>query len=277
MDAITKMDRREFVKLGAVAGSGLLLGVRLPERSGTAPRAPFAPNAFLQVDASGGVTIWLARSDMGQGVRTALPMIVADELDADWSQVRVVQADAHPNKYGRMMTVGSTSVRNGAWVPLRRAGASAREMLVAAAAARWSVPASELQTANGSVTHAASRRTASYGSLAEAAGAMPVPTEPRLKTPSEFKLIGTRVPLIDTKEKVTGRAIYGADVRVPSMLFATVVHPPVFGGKLASFDDHNARAVRGVRNVVPSHEACRRSRQHLGRAQGSPRTRSDVG
>jgi CO/xanthine dehydrogenase Mo-binding subunit len=250
MDAVVKLDRREFVKLGAVAGTGLFLGIRLPARVGIDQAAPFAPNAFLQIDPSGAVTIWVGRSDMGQGVRTALPMIVADELDADWSQVRVVQADAHPTKYGRMMTVGSTSVRNGGWLPLRRAGASAREMLVAAAAARWNVPASELHTAHGTVTHTASRRTASYGSLAEAASALPVPSSPRLKEPSEFRLIGTRVPLVDSHEKVTGRAVYGTDVRVPKMLFATVVHPPVFGAKVASFDDKKARAVRGVRHVV---------------------------
>src|SRR5919108_763646 len=111
---VTKIDRRDFIKLGAVAGTGLLLGFRVPVRGeNTAPVVSFEPNAFLRIDPNGDVTIWLGRSDMGQGVRTALPMIVADELDADWSDVRIVQADAHPTKYGRMMTVGSTSVRNG--------------------------------------------------------------------------------------------------------------------------------------------------------------------
>jgi isoquinoline 1-oxidoreductase subunit beta len=248
---ITKLDRRDFIKIGAVAGTGLLLGFRLPERhENGARRAALEPNAFLRVDPNGDVTIWLARSDMGQGVRTALPMIVADELDAEWSRVRVVQADAHPDKYGRMMTVGSTSVRNGAWLPLRRAGASAREMLVAAAAARWGVAANECTTANGRVTHRGSGRSAGYGELADGAAALPVPSEPRLKDPSRFTLIGTRVPLIDTKEKVSGKAVYGADVRVPGMLFATVVHPPVFGAKVASLDDRKARAVPGVRHVV---------------------------
>ncbi|MFN2563584.1 MAG: molybdopterin cofactor-binding domain-containing protein, partial [Gemmatimonadaceae bacterium] len=248
---VTKVDRRDFIKLGAVAGTGLLLGIRLPgRRENGAPVVSLEPNAFLRVDPDGDVTIWLARSDMGQGVRTALPMIVADELDADWSRVRVVQADAHPTKYGRMMTVGSTSVRNGAWMPLRRAGASAREMLVAAAAARWGVAADECTTANGRVTHRGSGRSAAYGELADAAAALPVPPEPRLKGPSQFALIGTRVPLVDTKEKVSGKAVYGADVRVPGMLFATVVHPPVFGAKVASFDDRKARAVPGVRHVV---------------------------
>ena len=250
MSAITKLDRRDFLKLGAIAGSGLLLGVRVPERSASGSAAPFAPNVFLRVDPNGDVTIWLARSDMGQGVRTALPMIVADELDADWSRVRVVQADAHPDKYGRMMTVGSTSVRGGAWMPLRRAGASARAMLVAAAAARWNVPASELTTENGRVMHAASRRSAGYGELAEEAATIPVPAQPKLKDPSQFKLIGTRTALLDTKDKATGKAVFGLDARTAGMLYATVVHPPVFGAKVSSVDDSKARAIPGVRHVV---------------------------
>jgi CO/xanthine dehydrogenase Mo-binding subunit len=248
---ISRVDRRDFIKLGAIAGSGLLLGFRVADRGEQlAGAAALEPNAFLKVDTNGAVTIWLARSDMGQGVRTAMPMIVADELDADWSSVRVVQADAHPSKYGRMMTVGSTSVRNGAWMPLRRAGASAREMLVAAAAARWGVPARECTTEKGRVAHAASGRSAAYGELAEAAAGQAVPPQPRLKEPSQFTLIGTRVPQVDMKEKVSGKAVYGTDVRVPGLLFATVVHPPVYGAKVASFDDRRARAVPGVRQVV---------------------------
>jgi CO/xanthine dehydrogenase Mo-binding subunit len=250
MAAITKLDRRDFIKLGAAAGTGLLLGVRIPERHAGIRTTPFQPNAFLRIDPSGEVTIWLARSDMGQGVRTSLPMIIADELDADWSRVRVVQADAHPEKYGRMMTVGSTSVRGGAWMPLRRAGASAREMLVSAAAARWRVPHAECDTADGRVLHAPSGRSAGYGELAEAAAALPLPDNPRLKQPRQFKLIGTRVKLLDTRDKITGRAVYGTDVRVPGMLYATVVHPPVFGSRVGSVDPAAARAVPGVRHVV---------------------------
>ena len=252
-EPVSKLDRRDFIRLGALAGTGLLLGVRIPERgeSPLASAAPFQPNVFVHIDPGGEVTITLARSEMGQGVRTALPMIVADELDAEWSRVRVVQAEAHPGSYGSMMTVGSTSVRGGAWMRLRRAGAAARAMLVAAAAARWSVPASQLRTENGRVIHAASRRSASYGELAEAAATMAFPDDPPLKRPEQFRLIGTRVPLLDASEKVSGRAIYGIDVRTPGMLFATVVHPPVFGATLKSIDDSAAMAVRGVRQVVP--------------------------
>jgi CO/xanthine dehydrogenase Mo-binding subunit len=256
MASIMKIDRRDFLKLGAVAGGGLLLGFHLPDarardRRGTARRAgPFQPNAFVRVASDGAVTIWLARSDMGQGVRTALPMIVADELDAEWSRVQIVQADGHPNTYGRQMTVGSSSVRGGAWMALRHAGATAREMLVAAAAARWVVPASDCTTENGRVLHSATRRSLAYGELADDAAALPVPTQPKLKEASRFKLIGTKVPLVDTSLKVTGRAAFGMDVRVPNMLFATVVHPPVFGSKVASFDDAKARAIKGVKNVL---------------------------
>ncbi len=271
MAAITKLDRRDFLKIGAAAGGGLLLGVVLPGARGRAgalgpdlggamgdgalapdrlTAAGLQPNAFVQVATDGTTTIWVGKADMGQGVRTALPMIVADELDADWSRVVSVQADAHPEKYGRQMTVGSSSVRRGAWMPLRQAGAAAREMLVAAAAARWGVDAAACRTDSGRVIHDSSGRALDYGELAEAAAALPVPQEPRLKDPSEFKLIGTRVPEVDTHLKVTGRAGFGIDVRVDGMRFATVVRPPVLGGSLVRFDDTAARAVPGVRDVL---------------------------
>ena len=251
MTPANALDRRDFIKLGALAGGGLLLAIYAPgAASQVEPAAPFTPNAFLRIGPSGEVTITVARSDMGQGVRTALPMIVAEELDADWGTVRVVQADAHPDAYGRMMTVGSTSVRNGAWLPLRRAGAAAREMLVAAAAARWRVSPSELRTEGGRVLHDASGRNEGYGALATAAASLPVPREPKLKEPSAFRIIGTSPPQLDTRDKVTGRAAYGVDARVPGMLFGTVVHPPVFGSVVKSFDATRARAVPGVRHVV---------------------------
>ena len=253
MTMVSKLDRREFVKLGALAGGGLLLGVRLPERRGDrrdVAAAPLQPNAFVRVAPDGQVTIWLGRADMGQGVRTALPMIVADELDADWSRVTIVQANADPRKYGRMMTVGSSSVRGGAWMSLRQAGATARAMLVAAAAAKWGVDASQLRTAKGRIFHDSSKRSLGYGEVADAAAGLPVPASPRLKDPKDFTLIGTKVPLVDTDERVTGKAAYGIDARVPGMLFATVVHPPVFGDKVKGFDATKAKAVAGVKDVV---------------------------
>lgn len=255
------LDRRDFLKVGAAAGGGLLLWVALPgggrrgavaaaDREDALLGAGLQPSAFLRVDPDGSVTIWVGKADMGQGVRTALPMIVADELDADWSRVTSVQADAHPEKYGRQMTVGSSSVRGGAWTPLRQAGAAAREMLVAAAAARWGVPAAGCRTERGRVLHDASGRSLGYGELAAEAAALDVPAEPRLKDPSEFTLIGTRVPLVDTRDKVTGRAGYGIDARAPGMLYATVLRPPVFGASLGSFDATRALAVEGVRDVL---------------------------
>ena len=243
--------RREFLMAGAAVTGGLVLATRLPGRSrpGTAEDGGLAPNAFLQVAPDGAVTIWMARADMGQGVRTALPMVIADELDADWARVGIVPADAHPTKYGRQMTVGSSSVRGGPFTALRRAGAAAREMLVAAAAARWGVPAAECVTERSVVTHRPSGRKAGYGELAEAAARIPVPAAPRLKRPEEFTLIGTRVPQVDVKAKVTGQAGYGLDVTRPGLRYATVVRPPVFGGSLRSVEDGAARAVPGVRDV----------------------------
>lgn len=254
MIKITKLDRRDFVRLGGVVSGGFVLGVyggySGAEQLLSTGADPDPLNAFVQVSADGTVSIWVAKTDMGQGVRTSLPMIVAEELDADWDSVRVVQADAHPDKYGRMMTVGSSSVRRGAWMGLRRAGASARHMLVAAAAARWGVDPAECRTEMGSVVHPASARQLTYGELAEHAAAMPVPEAPALKDPSEFKLIGTSMKQLDTPLKVRGEATFGIDVRVPGMLFGTVVHSPVFGGTLGSFDATEALAVDGVRQVV---------------------------
>lgn len=247
----TKVDRREFIKVSALVGGGMLIAIYAPNaKAATADAAPFQPNAFVRIDPTGEITITVGRADMGQGVRTALPMIVAEELDADWSQVRITQADAHPNRYGRMMTVGSTSVRNGAWMPLRQAGAAAREMLLAAAAARWSVSASELRAEKSRVYHDASRRSATYGELAEAAASIAVPAQPRLKDASKFTIIGTSPPQLDTPDKVSGKAKYGIDARLPGMLFATVVHPPVFGSRVKSFDASKAKAVSGVRHVL---------------------------
>ncbi len=254
MSKITKLDRRDFVRLGGVASGGLVLGVyggySGAEQLLSMGADPDPLNAFVHVSADGSVSIWVAKVDMGQGVRTSLPMIIAEELDVDWDRVRVVQADAHPDKYGRMMTVGSSSVRRGAWMGLRRTGASARHMLVAAAAARWSVDHAECRTEMGSVVHPASARQHSYGDLAEEAAAMPVPEDPALKHPSAFKLIGRPMKQLDTPAKVRGEAAFGIDARVPGMLFGTVVHSPVFGGSVGSVDANEALAVEGVRHVV---------------------------
>ena len=227
-----RLDRRDFVKLSAFAGGGLFIGISLREgRLWTATAAEefasFQPNAFVRIDPDDLVTIWVGRSDMGQGVRTALPMIIADELDADWDRIQIEQATAHAEAYGSMMTVGSTSVRGRAWGTLRLAGATARAMLVSAGAARLGVREASLHTSRGRVIHGDSGRSLTYGELAEAAAALRVPRKPPLKDPSEFNLIGKSPPQLDTPAKVTGRAVYGMDVKLPGMLYATVVHPPV--------------------------------------------------
>lgn len=249
----TPMDRREFLRTTAVAGGGLLLAVYAPasaEQVSSGSAVTFEPNVFVRIDADNTITITVARADMGQGVRTALPMIVADELDADWSRVVIRQADAHPSQYGRMMTVGSSSIRGGAWMSLRKAGAAGREMLVAAAAVKLGVSVDSLRTEKSRIYHSASRRSLTYGEVAAAAATLPAPAEPKLKSPSEFRLIGTRVPQLDTPAKVTGKAAYGIDARTPGMLFATVVHPPVFGSTVKSFDASKALAIPGVKHVV---------------------------
>ncbi|MDE3154876.1 MAG: xanthine dehydrogenase family protein molybdopterin-binding subunit [Acidobacteriota bacterium] len=251
MDDVWKIDRREFFKVTGMAGGGLMLGVYLPDRPwNPSADAPLQPNVFVRVDETGAVTIWVGKADMGQGVRTSLPMIVADELEADWSRVGVIQAEADPHKYGRQITVGSGSVRNGAWMPLRKAGATAREMLVRAAAERWKVPVASCRAESGYVSRNGSKQRLGYGKLADAASELPVPSDPRLKTPAEFRIIGTSPQQVDVHDKVCGRTQYGIDVRVPGMRFATVVHAPLFGASLTSVDDTRARRVAGVRDVV---------------------------
>ncbi len=250
MARVVKVDRRDFLKVTGAAGAGLVLGFALPSGlvRATEPEAPFQPNAWLSIDSKGRVTVWVAKSEMGQGVRTSLPMILADELDADWSFVSFHPAIADP-KYGNMGTGGSTSVRR-SWAPLRTAGATARAMLVAAAAATWGVAPSACGTEKGRVIHAKTGRSLSYGELAGKAAGMAVPASAELKDPDRFTLIGKPLHRLDTPEKVDGKAIFGLDVRVPGMLHAAVLRCPVLGGKVKSFDADKTRAVKGVKHVV---------------------------
>jgi len=246
------VDRREFLKTGGAAGATLLIGLYLPAfdprpAPAHAPE-PFKPNAWIEIGHDGAVTIWTGRSEMGQGVRTAMPMIVAEELEADWTRVRVGQADADP-AYGDQFTVGSRSVRSG-FEPLRKAGAAAREMLIGAAALTWNVPREACRARNGMVEHVPSGRRLGYGDLAARAATLPVPADPPLKSPSEFRLLGASMPRVDTPDKVSGTAVFGMDVRVPGMLYAAVARCPVFGGRVKAFDPAPALAVPGVQRVV---------------------------
>jgi isoquinoline 1-oxidoreductase subunit beta len=247
--------RRDFVKAGVAAGAGLTLAVVLPgcrEAYPVAARAAFAPNAWIRITPDDLVTVIVDRSEMGQGVSTALPMLVAEELDADWSRIRYEFAPANeaynnPLSVGQL-TGGSTSVR-AAWRPLREAAARARLMLVAAAAAQWGVPAEQCRTEAGAVLGPGERRDR-YGALASAAAAQPVPQQVTLKPARDFRLIGKSLARLDLADKVTGRAEFGVDAGPAELLTAVVSRCPVFGGKLRSWDDAAARQIPGVRSVV---------------------------
>jgi len=255
----TQVDRREFLKTGLAGATGLVIGFYLPGASeahadaAAAAAAPAVLNAFIRVAPDDTVTIIISKSEMGQGVVTSLSMLAAEELECDWKNVRtefapVDKAYINP-AFGMQGTGGSQSI-NSSWQQMRRAGATAREMLIAAAAQKWSVAASECHAENGAVLHAASNRRATFGSLAEAAAKLPVPSDVKLKDPDQFHLIGKPIKRLDTPIKVNGRAGFGIDVRRPGMLHAVVLRCPVFGGKVASFDATKAKAVPGVKDVV---------------------------
>jgi isoquinoline 1-oxidoreductase beta subunit len=242
--------RRSFLKAGALAGAGLVIGFHLPDADGETA-SPFDPNAYITITPDNLVRLWITRSEMGQGVRTTLPILLNEELDADWSQIRYEQATPGGRFQGiRLRTSGSGSTV-GTYKALRKAGATAREMLIAAAAERWSVDASACRAGQGAVIHDASGRKLTYGQLANEASKQRIPENPRLRNPKEFRLIGTRVKRTDGASIVTGRATFGIDVRLPGMLHAVVARSPSFGGKVAHVDSSKALAVPGVRHVVP--------------------------
>src|SRR5437660_7141913 len=255
MSAPSQVSRREFLETTAAAGAGLVIGFHLPAggRFAAAAAAPFAPNAWLRISPDNSVLIVVDCSEMGQGVTTALPMLLAEELDADWTKVKIEFAPAdkaYTNPiFGMQGTGGSTSVR-AAFTPLRKAGAAARELLVAAAAQTWSVDKAECRAEKGAVIHTPSKRRLTYGKLVEKAATVPVPQDVPLKDPKDWKILGTRVRRLDTPPKVDGSAQFGIDVKVPGMLVAVVARCPVFGGKVKSFDATKAKAVPGVRHVV---------------------------
>jgi isoquinoline 1-oxidoreductase beta subunit len=255
--------RRDFIRVSAVAGGGLLLGLHLPTPSrargaGAQESLPrrsgvLTPNAWIRLTTDGTLTVMIDKAEMGQGVVTALATLIADEMDADWTKVKTELAHDHQAheklRGGGLITGGSSTVRT-SWMPLRTAGAAAREMLVAAAAARWGVDPSGCTTSNHAVVHAGTGRSLGYGELAADAAAIPVPAAPHLKDPSQFRYLGRRIKRLDSPGKVNGTARYGIDVKVPGMLVATVQRPPMFGGKVTAFDASRAKAVAGVRHVV---------------------------
>jgi isoquinoline 1-oxidoreductase beta subunit len=246
---MSPISRRQFIAGTALAGTGLVLGIYLPRHSDVwVGEHKFAPNAYLQITPDGKITVVVARSEMGQGVRTALPMILAEELDADWSQIAIQQAGAS-TLFGDQSTGGSASVRT-TWDPMRQAGAAAREMLVTAAAQKWGVPVSECSTDKGFILHSASNQRLGYGELAARAASQPVPKEPKLKDPSQYKLIGKSIPRLDTPSKTNGTAEFGIDFRVAGTKYSFLARCPVIAGKVVSFDDTETRKLPGVTNVV---------------------------
>lgn len=259
-DAV-RPSRRTFLKAaGAVAAVGLTIGFEWAGTgrralAATMPDATFAPNAFLRVAPDNSVTVIAKHVEMGQGAYTGIATIVAEELDANWQDVRVESAPADAKRYanlafGTIQGTGGSSAMANSWMQLREAGAKARAMLVSAAAAQWQVPTSELTTRDGGVHHAATNRTATYGSLASAAARLPVPDTVTLKSPKDFRLIGQQLPRVDVPAKTNGTAQFTLDVTFPGMLVALLQRPPLFGATVKSFDASAAKAVPGVVSVV---------------------------
>ena len=248
------VDRRSFLKVSAIAGGGFMLasyfepvaGVLAQQRQ---PAPPLVPNAFITIASDGKVTIIGKNPEIGQGIKTALPMLIAEELDVDWNMVTVEQGDLDP-KYGTQSAGGSTAVP-GNYDPMRRVGAGARQMLIAAAAATWSVPEAEITTASGRVIHTGSNRSLGYGELAAKAATLtpPDPASLKLKDPKAFKIIGQRLPGVDLDAIVTGKPVFGNDVRVPGMLYAVYQRCPVFAGKVGTANLDHIKTLPGVKHA----------------------------
>ena len=251
----TKYNRRSFLKASTAAGGGMLLGFSwlascspTPEEIVSMPEEWFDINAFLKVGDNGIVTIMSPNPEIGQNVKTAMPMIVAEELDVKWSDVVVEQAPFDKSKYTRQLAGGSQSIRQG-WQSLRMAGATARRMLLEAAAKELEVPVEELTTSEGMITHEASGKSIGYGAVAAAAGSVEVPEEVQLKDPKDFKIIGTSQKNVDGPKIVTGQPLFGLDTQREGMLIAMIVHPPAFGMKLKSMNADAVKAMPGVKDV----------------------------
>ena len=260
LEDITRTTSRRSVIKGGLA-AGFIFAFHLPVRAANEPEqlpdttaGQFAPNAFIRIDHSGKTTLVMPQVEMGQGTYTAIPMILAEELDADYTKVALEHAPPNDKLYGNplfgiQVTGNSNSIRS-FWKPLRVAGASARAMLVQAAAQQWQVEPASCTAANGVVSHAPSGRTLGYGDLADAASSLPVPADPPLKDPKNFTLIGKPLKRFDTPNKTDGKVVYGIDAMLPGMKFATMAACPVFGGKVGHVDDSAAKAVPGVRQIV---------------------------
>ena len=272
----TAISRRSLLTAGAAVGGGLLIGVGFAAASGASAAQPgtaadFVPNAFVRIDPKGQVTLTMAYVEMGQGTYTSIPMLIAEELEVDLKSVRLEHAPPNDKLYangllGFQVTGGSTAIR-AAYEPMRRAGATARLLLLQAAARRWKVEPTTCRAEKGEVIHTPSERRLPYGSLVADAAKLPVPEKVTLKPLSDYKLIGTPAKRLDTPAKVNGTAVYGIDVKIPGMKFATLAQAPAYGGRLRRVDESNARSVRGVRQVVKLDDCVAVVADHMGAAK----------
>jgi isoquinoline 1-oxidoreductase subunit beta len=267
------VSRRGFLRAGAAAGGGLMLSLGLPFATGDAEAADgFTPNAFIRIERDGQIVLTMPYVEMGQGTYTSIPMLIAEELEVELKQVRLEHAPADAKRYGNpllggIQATGNSNAVRAAWQPLREAGATARTMLVAAAAKRWKVDPASCRAQSGEVRHAPTGRTAKYGDLAADAARMTVPEKVALKRPEDFKLIGTAAKRLDTPAKVNGTAIYGIDVRPPGVKIATLAQSPAFGGRVKRVDDAASKAVAGVRQIVRLDDAVAVVADHMGAAK----------
>jgi isoquinoline 1-oxidoreductase beta subunit len=254
MTTPAKLERRDFLRRLAAGGLVLVVGPTGVRRLEAMPLFfgagdPFQPSVHLSIGEDGLVTVICHRSEMGQGARTALCMVVGDELEADWTTIRLEQAIGDP-KYGSQNTDGSSSIRTGQYESLRLAGAAARQMLESAAAAEWGVPEGQVTARNGAVVHQSTNRSLSFGKLVARARTLPVPAAPKLKDPSQFRYIGKEVAGLDLHDILTGKAVFGQDAKMPGMKIAVILHPPVYGSSVATLDSDAALKVKGVERVI---------------------------
>jgi isoquinoline 1-oxidoreductase beta subunit len=271
------LSRRRFLSVSAAVGGGLLIGfttgpsIEVAEAAQSVASPPFTPNAFVRIGSDGQVVMTMPYVEMGQGTYTSIPMLIAEELEVDLKQVRLEHAPPNEKLYANpllgVQATGNSNAVRGAWQPLRQAGATARTMLVAAAAKRWNVDPASCRAQSGEVIHTSTGRKIKYGTLAADAARMPMPENVALKRPENFKLIGTPAKRLDTPAKVNGTAVYGIDARPPGVKIATLAQSPVFGGRVKSVDDAAAKTVKGVRQIVRLDDAVAVVADHMGAAK----------
>jgi isoquinoline 1-oxidoreductase beta subunit len=263
--------RRAFLQAGAAAGGGLMLSLSLPFTHSASAANVFAPNAYISIATDGQITLTMPYVEMGQGTYTSIPMLIAEELEIGLEQVRLEHAPPNEKLYANpllgVQATGNSNAIRGSWQPLRKAGATARTMLVAAAAKRWKVDPASCHAQSGAVLHSPTGRRLTYGELAADAAAMPVPDKVALKEPKDFKLIGTPAKRLDLPAKVNGTAVFGIDARPPGVKIATLAQSPVFGGRVKRVDDTAAKAVKGVRQIVRLDDAVAVVADHMGAAK----------